>query len=80
MRPGDFVVLDNLGNHKGKTVRDAIERVFAKLKALLRRAAPRNFQALWKSIGTLLDKFQPPNVGTTSTTPDTARQPRWPRP
>jgi putative transposase len=58
LRPGDVVIMDNLGSHKGKRVRDAIrragahrlflppyspdlnpiEQVFAKLKALLRRA------------------------------------------
>ena len=57
-RQGDIVIMDNLGSHKGKAVRDAIrsvgahrlflpayspdlnpiEQVFAKLKALLRRA------------------------------------------
>jgi transposase len=77
LRPGDIVVLDNLGSHKGKAARDAIERagaelrflppyspdlnpieqVFAKLKTLLRRAAPRNRQALWQRIGSLLDRF-----------------------
>lgn len=77
LRRGDIIVLDNLGSHKGKRARQAIERagaemrflppyspdlnpieqVFAKLKALLRRAAPRNRQALWKRIGTLLDRF-----------------------
>jgi transposase len=77
LRPGDIVVLDNLGSHKGKAARNAIEQagaqlrflppyspdlnpieqVFAKLKTLLRRAAPRNRQTLWKSIGNLLDRF-----------------------
>lgn len=77
LRPGDIVVLDNLGSHRGKAAREAIERagaelrflppyspdlnpieqVFSKLKTLLRRAAPRNRQTLWKSIGTLLDRF-----------------------
>jgi transposase len=77
LRPGDIVVLDNLGSHKGKAARDAIERagaelrflppyspdfnpieqVFAKLKTLLRHAAPRTRQALWKRIGTLLERF-----------------------
>jgi len=77
LRRGDIIVLDNLGSHKGKRARQAIERagaeirflppyspdlnpieqVFAKLKTLLRRAAPRNRQALWKRIGTLLDRF-----------------------
>jgi transposase len=37
-----------------------IEQVFAKLKTLLRRAAPRNRQTLWRHIGTLLDSFPAP--------------------
>jgi transposase len=77
LRRGDIVVLDNLGSHRGKAAREAIERVgaelrflppyspdlnpieqvFSKLKTLLRRAAPRNRQTLWKSIGKLLDRF-----------------------
>lgn len=36
-----------------------IEQVFAKLKALLRRAEPRTRETLWKSIGTTLDRFTP---------------------
>jgi transposase len=77
LQPGDIVVLDNLGSHKGTAARAAIERagaelrflppyspdlnpieqVFAKVKALLRRSAPRNRHALWTSIGSLLDRF-----------------------
>ena len=34
-----------------------IEQVFAKLKALLRRAAKRSITDLWKQIGQLLDEF-----------------------
>jgi transposase len=34
-----------------------IEQVFAKLKALLRKAAPRNRDALWRTIGASLDRF-----------------------
>jgi transposase len=34
-----------------------IEQVFAKLKALLRKAAARTKEALWTSIGELLDAF-----------------------
>jgi transposase len=79
LKPGDIVVLDNLGSHKGKRARAAIERagaelrflppyspdlnpieqVFAKLKALLRREAPRSRDALWRSISELLDRFSP---------------------
>ncbi|MBS0153900.1 MAG: IS630 family transposase [Nitrospira sp.] len=37
-----------------------IEMVFAKLKARLKKAAPRTVDALWNEIGTLLDTFSPP--------------------
>lgn len=36
-----------------------IELLFAKLKALLRKAAEREIEALWKRIGKLLDAFSP---------------------
>jgi transposase len=36
-----------------------IEKLFAKLKALLRKAAPRTVDALWTDIGRLLDCFTP---------------------
>jgi transposase len=36
-----------------------IEKCFAKLKALLRKAAARSVQALWAEIGSLLDAFSP---------------------
>ena len=36
-----------------------IEQLFAKLKALLREAAPRTREALWSAIGSLLDRFTP---------------------
>jgi transposase len=35
-----------------------IEQVYAKLKALLRKAAARTKEALWKTIGDLLEAFQ----------------------
>ena len=79
LAPGDVVVMDNLGSHKGKATRqlirsagarllflppyspdlNPIEQVFAKLKTLLRKAAPRSVEAIWKSIGSLLDAFPP---------------------
>ena len=34
LQPGDVVVLDNLGSHKGKAVREAIERAGAQLRFL----------------------------------------------
>jgi transposase len=77
LKPGDVVIIDNLGSHKGKAVRAAIrsvgaklfflppyspdlnpiEQVFAKLKALLRKAAERTVEATWRRIGELLTRF-----------------------
>ena len=37
-----------------------IEQVFAKLKALLRKAAPRTREALWRNIGNAIPSFSPP--------------------
>jgi transposase len=34
-----------------------IEQVFAKLKAMLRKAAPRSREALWRTIGASLDRY-----------------------
>jgi transposase len=36
-----------------------IENAFAKLKALLRKAAQRTVEGLWTTIGTLVDAFSP---------------------
>ena len=79
LRPGDVVILDNLGSHKAKPAREAIrkaggklvflppyspdlnpiEQIFAKLKAMLRKAAERTVEATWRRIGSLLDRFPP---------------------
>jgi transposase len=79
LNPGDIVIMDNLGSHKGHAVRTAIrsagarllflppyspdlnpiEQVFAKLKALLRKAAERTVEATWRRIGSLLACFHP---------------------
>lgn len=74
LSPGDIVVMDNLGSHKGQA-RDAqarllflppyspdpnpIEHVFAKLKHMRRDAAERTIKATWRRIGSLLDRFSP---------------------
>ena len=47
-----------------------IEQAFAKLKALLRKAAERTVDGLWNAIGKLLDLFRRPSAPTTSPTPD----------
>lgn len=79
LRPGDFVVTNNLSSHKGQKVRqmieaagaelrylppyspdlNPIENAFAKLKALLRKAAKRTVERLWVTIGTIVDLFLP---------------------
>jgi transposase len=79
LTPGDVVIMDNLGSHKGRAVRQAIrragahliflppyspdlnpiEQVFAKLKALMRKAAERTVEATWRRLGQLLDHFSP---------------------
>lgn len=79
LRPGDVVIMDNLGSHKSRAVRDAIrsvgahllflppyspdlnpiEQVFAKLKALLRKARRRTVEATWRRIGELLSHVAP---------------------
>jgi transposase len=79
LRPGDIVIMDNLGSHKGNIIRrliraagaklfflpkyspdlNPIEQVFAKLKHLLRKAAPRSVEALCNAIGSLLNAFRP---------------------
>ncbi len=79
LRPGDIVVMDNLGSHKGAGIRAAIEaagasllylppyspdfnpieNAFAKLKAMLRKAAARTVDGLWSVIGRSIDTFTP---------------------
>lgn len=79
LRPGDIVVMDNLGSHKGAGVRAAIEaagatllylppyspefnpieNAFAKLKAMLRKAAARTVEGLWNAIGRIIGTFTP---------------------
>lgn len=77
LRPGDVVIMDNLGSHKVAGIREAIEaagarplyrppyspdfnpieQAFAKLKALLRKAAARTLDALVAAIAEALDAF-----------------------
>jgi transposase len=75
LRPGDVVVMDNLGSHKSAAVRRAIraagarlfllpkyspdlnpiEKLFAKLKHWLRKAAARTLDAVCDAISHILD-------------------------
>ncbi|WP_235907582.1 IS630 family transposase [Siccirubricoccus phaeus] len=79
LRPGDVVVMDNLGSHKRPGIRasieaagasllylppyspdfNPIENAFAKLKAMLRKAAERTIDGLWSAIGRIIDTFNP---------------------
>jgi transposase len=79
LSPGDIVIMDRLGSHRGRAVRNAIrsvgahrlllppyspdlnpiEQVFAKLKALLRKAGERTLEATWRRIGDLIGHFPP---------------------
>ena len=79
LKPGDVVILDNLGSHKGKAVRQAIraagarlvflpkyspdlnpiEQVFAKFKALLRKAGARTYDAVSEASAQILAKYTP---------------------
>jgi len=79
LAPGDLVIADNLGAHKGQPVRDAIEAagasicflppyspdlnpielMFAKLKALLKKAAKRTIDDLVQALAQALDAFSP---------------------
>jgi putative transposase len=86
LRPGDVVVLDNLGVHKGPAIRAAIrkagahllflpayspdlnpiEKVFAKLKHLLRKLAGRTKAEVLHAIGKILDTAPRRNARITS--------------
>ena len=79
LRPGDVVVLDNPGVHKGAAIRAAIrkagahllflpayrpdlnpiEKVFAKLKHLLRKLARRTKDDVLHAIGEILGSYTP---------------------
>jgi transposase len=79
LEPGDIVVMDNLGSHKGAGIKGAIEaagasllylppyspdlnpieNAFAKLKAMLRKAAERTIDGLWNAIGRIIDTVTP---------------------
>ena len=47
-----------------------IEMMFAKLKALLRKAKERTVDSLWDRIGVLLDEFSPKSAQIISHTTD----------
>jgi hypothetical protein len=59
LQPGDAVVMDNLGSHEVASVAQAHLADFTKLKTLLGKGAARIQEALWNTLGQLLDRFFP---------------------
>jgi transposase len=75
LKPGDIVIIDNLGSHKGKAVRRAIRAAGAKLFFLppyspdlnpieqvfakLKTLLRKSVEATWRRIGALLEAFSP---------------------
>jgi transposase len=66
LKPGDIVVLDNLGSHKGKAVRQAIRRAGAKLLFLPPYSPDLNpIEQLFAKLKTLLRKAAERSIETT---------------
>jgi transposase len=59
LRPGDIVVMDNLGSHKGKTVRELIRQTGAKLFYLPKYSPDLNpIEQVFAKLKTLLRKAE----------------------
>jgi len=54
--------MDNLAAYKIADMAEAIRAAGAKLKALLRKAVARTREALWTTIGRLIDTLSPGRV------------------
>jgi transposase len=66
LRPGDIVIMDNLGSHKGKAVRTAIRAVGAKLFFLPPYSPDLNpIEQVFSKLKTLLRKSDARTVETT---------------
>jgi len=62
LRPGDIVVLDNLGSHKGKAAREAVERAGAELRFLPPYSPDLNpIEQVFAKLKTLLRRATPRN-------------------
>ena len=68
LKPGDIVVLDNLGSHKGKAVRKAIRAAGARLLFLPKYSPDLNpIEQVFAKLKTLLRKAGPPSLDAIST-------------
>ena len=66
LRPGDIVIADNLGSHKGRPVRDALRAVGAKLFLLPAYSPDLNpIEMVFAKLKTLLRKADERSVETT---------------
>ena len=82
LKSGDVVILDNLGSHKGKAVRQAIRNVGARLVFLPKYSPDLNpieqvfakFKTLLRKVGARsYEATRPPNAPHTSRTQDMRR-------
>ena len=63
LKPGDVVILDNLGSHKGKTVRQAIRAVGARLIFLPKYSPDLNpIEQVFAKLKLLLRKAAAPTI------------------
>lgn len=67
LKPGDVVILDNLGSHKGKAIRDAIRAVGARLVFLPKYSPDLNpIEQVFAKLKTLLRKAAARSLNTVS--------------
>jgi transposase len=65
LKPGEVVILDNLGSHRGKAVRHAIRKAGAKLLFLPKYSPDLNpIEQVFSKLKHLLRKTQPRSYGT----------------
>jgi hypothetical protein len=64
-------MLKQKGKHEGSPDPNPIEMAFAKLNALLRKAAARTYGELWKAVGPSATSSPRTSASTTSSQQDT---------
>ncbi len=79
LRPGDLVILDNLGSRKGRAIRSAdahlwflpayspdfnpVEQAFVRIRHWMRDARKRSVEDTWRHLGRLIDTIEPQECG-----------------